>query len=129
VKGAVAGEVKLAKRLSDSMQDREQNTFGQVLARARQKARLNLRHMAKLVIKEDGGPISFQYLNDLENDRRSAPSDHLLDELARVLQVSRNYLYYRARRIPADFPFEVEERQVDEAFQAMREKLESSPAT
>jgi transcriptional regulator with XRE-family HTH domain len=110
------------------MQGREQITFGQVIARARQKAGLNLRDMASLVKKEDGNSISFQYLNDLENDRRNAPSDHLLDELARVLNVSRNYLYYYARRIPADFPDEVEEHQVDEAYRAMREKLESPAA-
>jgi transcriptional regulator with XRE-family HTH domain len=107
------------------MQEQDRITFGQVLAKARQKAGINLRELAYNVKKEDGEPISFQYLHDLENDRRNAPSDHLLDELARELRVSRNYLYYYARRIPAEFVVDVEERQVDEAYKAMRAKLKS----
>jgi transcriptional regulator with XRE-family HTH domain len=105
------------------MQEHDRITFGQVLAKARQRARLNLRDMAQDVKKEDGEPISFQYLHDLENDRRNAPSDHLLDELARVLNISPNYLYYYARRIPADFVVNLDEQQVNEAYEAMRKKL------
>jgi transcriptional regulator with XRE-family HTH domain len=111
-----------------NMPEREQITFGQVLAKARQRAGVNLRELARAIIKEDGEPISFQYLHDLENDRRHAPSDHLINELARVLQVPRNYLYYYARRIPAEFVFDVEEQRVDEAYRTMYNKLKSHSA-
>ena len=51
-------------------------TFGQYIAWARERAGLTLREMAALIIKEDGTPMSNQYLSDIENDRRNPPADH-----------------------------------------------------
>jgi len=107
---------------------KEHPTFGRIIAEARRRAGLNLREAAKLIKKEDGESISFQYLSELENDRRNIPSDHIIDEIALAYKVSRNYLYYQAGRIPSDFPKAVKEKQLDAIYREMRKKLEQSAA-
>ncbi len=107
---------------------RKQPTFGQIIAGARYRVGLNLRDAANLIKKEDGEPISYQYLNDLEKDRRNPPVDHLIDEIARVYGISRSYLYLLARRIPSDFPVIVEELQAEAAYREFRKRLEEYAA-
>lgn len=110
--------------------ENSRRTFGQYIAWARGKAGYNLREMAALVRKEDGEPISHQYLSDLENDRRNPPSDHLIEEIARVLnerlsEVTSELLYLKARRVPPDIdPGIVSEHQARAAFNAFRKKLQ-----
>jgi transcriptional regulator with XRE-family HTH domain len=58
--------------------------LGAVVKDARQARRLTLRHLADQVTKEDGTPISPQYLFDIEVHHR-VPAPHVLRELARVL--------------------------------------------
>ena len=41
-------------------------TFGQTIARARKDLGVSQRELALKVVKEDGAPISPQYLNDIE---------------------------------------------------------------
>lgn len=110
------------------MEKRNPPTFGQIIADARRRAGLNLREAAKLIKKEDGEPISFQYLNDLEKDRRNPPADHLIDEISRVYKISRSYLYYQVRRIPSDFPVLIEERQAEKAYRELRKSLKKLAA-
>jgi transcriptional regulator with XRE-family HTH domain len=59
--------------------------LGEVIKQARQARRLTLRRLADQVSKEDGRPISPQYLFDIETHHR-VPSLHVLQELARVLE-------------------------------------------
>jgi transcriptional regulator with XRE-family HTH domain len=59
--------------------------LGEVIKHARQARRLTLRRLADQVSKEDGGPISPQYLFDIETHHR-VPSPRVLQELARVLE-------------------------------------------
>jgi transcriptional regulator with XRE-family HTH domain len=59
--------------------------LGEVVKQARQARRLTLRRLADQVSKEDGRPISPQYLFDIETHHR-VPSSHVLQELARVLE-------------------------------------------
>jgi transcriptional regulator with XRE-family HTH domain len=59
-------------------------TLGDVIKQARQTRRLTLRRLADQVTKEDGTPISPQYLNDIELHHR-LPTPHVLRDLARVL--------------------------------------------
>ena len=80
----------------------EQHTLGTYISAVRKKAGLSQKQLAELIEREDGGSISPQYLNDIEHDRRSPSSDHMLQEFARVLKVSADYLYYLAGRVPAD---------------------------
>jgi transcriptional regulator with XRE-family HTH domain len=58
--------------------------LGDAIHQARLAAKLTLRQLADQVTKDDGTPISPQYLNDIELHHR-VPTPHVLRELARVL--------------------------------------------
>jgi transcriptional regulator with XRE-family HTH domain len=60
--------------------------LGEMLKRARQARHLTLRHLADQVMKDDGAPISPQYLFDIEVHHR-VPAPHVLRELARLLEL------------------------------------------
>lgn len=77
-------------------------TFGKVLSEARKQANYSQKELAALIKKEDGQPISPQYLNDLERDRRNPPSDFLIEQFAKVLAISADVLYYHAGELSAD---------------------------
>ena len=96
-------------------------TFGQYVATGRKMLGLSQKDLAARLLKEEGSPISAQYLNDIERDRRNAPSEYLIAQFARELNVDSDYLHYLAGQIPRD----VRERnlpteQVKEAFVAFR---------
>jgi len=99
-------------------------TFGQTLAQARRQAGLSQRELAARVRKEDGEPISPQYLNDLERDRRNPPGRHLLNQFARLLDLPLEYLDFLAGQIPEDLrEGSYAPEQVQAAFQAFRRSL------
>lgn len=76
-------------------------TFGQAISKARRALGLSQKELATRVMKEeDGGSISPQYLNDIEHDRRSPTSDHLIRQFATVLVVDEGYLFVLAGKIP-----------------------------
>jgi transcriptional regulator with XRE-family HTH domain len=77
-------------------------TFGQAISQKRRELGLSQKQLAEMIQREEGGSISPQYLNDIEHDRRSPSSDHMVGEFARVLGLSANYLYYLAGRLPAE---------------------------
>ncbi len=77
-------------------------TFGQLVAAERKKRGMSQKDLAARVLKEDGTPISAQYLNDIEHDRRNAPSEHLIEQFARELGLDSDYLLYKAGQIPRD---------------------------
>ena len=103
-------------------------TFGQAIRERRKSRNIQLKDLAARVIREDKQPISFQYLSDLEHDRRPAPSDHIIDELARELKLSRSYLYLLARRLPSDFTPPSSENAADAAYEALLDTVESFAA-
>ncbi len=99
-------------------------TFGRVITEARKRLGISQKQLAEAVRNEDGKSISPQYVNDLERDRRNPPSDYLLDQLATVLQLPREYLEYSAGRMPSDFRgMSNNPQQVEAAFQAFRKAL------
>lgn len=101
-------------------------SFGRVLADARKKANLSQKELAAKIKKEDGQPISAQYLNDIEHDRRNPPSSHLLEQFARELNTPVEYLYYLAGELPADLKGrEANQEQVVAAYQAFRRELKN----
>ena len=53
-------------------------TFGQAISEACKDKGTSQRELVLKIVKEDGAPISPQYLNDIERDRRNPPGDHLL---------------------------------------------------
>lgn len=78
-------------------------TFGRANSGARKALGMSQKELAGRVVKEDGGgSISPQYLNDIEHDRRSPTSDHLIREFAKVLEEDEGYLFFLAGKIPED---------------------------
>ena len=83
------------------MSDERATTFGSYISQQRRARGLSQKQLAEEIRREEGGPISPQYLNDIEHDRRSPSSDHMINEFARVLDLSANYLSYLTGRVPA----------------------------
>lgn len=78
-------------------------TFGQTIAKARKSKPLSQKELAAMIVKEeDGVPISPQYLNDIEHDRRSPTSDHLIRQFAKALSLQEEVLFFLAGKIPDD---------------------------
>jgi transcriptional regulator with XRE-family HTH domain len=100
-------------------------TFGEIVADARKKANLSQKELAAKLRKEDGEPISPQYLNDIEHDRRNPPSAHLIDQVARILKVSSDVLYHAAGRVPADLA-RVPEEKIEAGYQAFRRRVKKT---
>lgn len=96
-------------------------TFGGYVSEVRKKRGLSQKQLAELIEREEGGSISAQYLNDIEHDRRNPSSDHMIQQFARVLKVSANYLYYLAGRVPAEMRHaNIPPQKVDEWVAAFR---------
>jgi hypothetical protein len=57
--------------------------------------------MAALLKNRDGQPLSSSYFNYLERDR-GKPPDHLLEQMAEILKVGPDVLYFWAKRVPPD---------------------------
>jgi transcriptional regulator with XRE-family HTH domain len=99
-------------------------TFGQVLAGARRKLGLSQRELAARILKEDGEPISPQYLNDLERDRRNPPASHFIKQFATQLELPEEYLDFVAGQLPEDLKSgSYAPDQVQAAFHAFRRTL------
>ena len=100
-------------------------SFGQVLSAARRAAGFSQRELAARILKEDGEPISPQYLNDLERDRRNPPAQPFLKQLATVLNVPEEFLDFAAGQLPEDLrnSGSYAPDQVQAAFQAFRRSL------
>ena len=76
--------------------------FGQIILEARKSKDLSLKQCASLIYKEDGSPISFQYLSEIENARRNPPSEFIMKQLADVLEIPVEVLYYYSKILPSD---------------------------
>ncbi len=101
-------------------------SFGQIIAEARKSAGLSQKDLAARIKKEDGGPISAQYLNDIEHDRRNAPPEFLLKKFASELNLSFEYLLFLAGEYPDDLKKEKaahKPEEVEAAFRAFRKVL------
>ena len=77
-------------------------TFGEAITQARKDKKLSQKEVAAGTKKEDGIAISAQYLNDIEHDRRNPPSEHIIRQLADVLDLELDYLLFLAGRFPSD---------------------------
>ena len=65
--------------------------LGEAINQARRAHKLTLRQLAEQVTKDDGTPISPQYLNDIELHHR-VPTPYVLREFARVLALDEDTL-------------------------------------
>lgn len=79
------------------------DTFGSFILRTRKEKGISQKDLALRVLREeDGKPISPQYLNDIERDRRNPTSDHLIKQFASVLDLPAEYLFYLAGTFPQE---------------------------
>jgi len=96
------------------------DTFGSYLSMRRKEIGLSQKEVASMILREeDQKPISPQYLNDIERDRRSPTSEHLIRQVASVLNEDPDYLFYLAGTIPDELRSLSKERAV-EVFKAFR---------
>lgn len=100
-------------------------TFGELISGRRRELGWSQKELTEKIVKEDGKPISPQYLNDLERDRRGAPSDQLIEAFATVLGLDKDLLFYSAGEVAPDLRGLASD-QVQEAIVAFRKKLEGS---
>lgn len=101
-------------------------SFGQVISEARKRKGISQKELAQIIKKEDGEPISPQYLNDIERDRRNPPSEFLIIQLARELDISKDYLLLTAGTLPSELTKRLSDSDpaaVEKAFQAFRKNI------
>lgn len=74
--------------------------------------------------EEEIGAISPQYLNDIEHDRRSPSSGHLIRQFSGVLQIPDDYLFALAGQLPDDLRIAISDPdRVVAAFMSLRRTL------
>lgn len=101
-------------------------SFGEIIVDARKRLKISQKELADRIKKEDGEPISAQYLNDIERDRRNPPSEYLIRQFAKELNLSRDYLIAAAGTLPSEYKRLVKDstpQAVEAAFQAFRKKI------
>ncbi len=101
-------------------------TFGKLIAEARKKAGLSQKDLASKIKKEDGNPISAQYLNDIEHDRRNPPSEVLNAQFAKELKLPTEYLVLAAGSLPRELQktlSSLNPEKGDRAFTAFRKTI------
>jgi transcriptional regulator with XRE-family HTH domain len=99
-------------------------TFGEAITQARKDKKLSQREVAAGTRKEDGIPISAQYLNDIEHDRRNPPSEFITRQLAEMLELGSDYLLFLAGRWPSDLrEMSGDQEGVTSAMKAFRSSL------
>jgi transcriptional regulator with XRE-family HTH domain len=101
-----------------------ERTFGRAIAMARKAKGLSQKELAAMILKEDGTAISPQYLNDIEHDKRSPTSDHLILQFELVLEKYPGYLFVRAGKLPEKIKrTHASEAEVSEAFAYLEREL------
>ncbi|MBL4543456.1 MAG: helix-turn-helix transcriptional regulator [Rhodobacteraceae bacterium] len=100
-------------------------TFGRAISKARKALGMSQKELAASVMKEEwGGAISPQYLNDIEHDRRSPSSSHLIRQFSGILDIPEDYLFALAGRLPDDLRSEAyDQEKVVQAFANFRKAL------
>ena len=63
------------------------------------------------------------YLNAVEHDHRYPPEDYLIEQMAKIVGISADVLYFHANRHPADVKGEVDQDRVEAAYRAFRKAL------
>ncbi len=100
-------------------------TFGQAVSEARKARGLSQKELAAKILKEDGEAITQQYLNDIEHDRRSPSSDHIVRQFAKVLGLAEEYLSFLIGKLPSTARrANASPERVEQAFTAFRRALD-----
>src|SRR5258706_8195780 len=99
--------------------------LGETISDARKKLGYSQKELAEKLMKEEGGAISAQYLNDIEHDRRQPSSESLLRRLAEVLEIPIEVLLYQVGQLPADVRGQnATPERIQAAYQAFRRNIE-----
>src|SRR6266849_621875 len=98
-------------------------SFGQVLRDARKKAGLTQRELAARLKREDGRPVDPPYLNAVEHDHRYPPEDYLIEQMAKIVGISPDVLYFHANRQPTNVKTEADQERLEAAYRAFRRAL------
>jgi len=101
-------------------------TFGQVLTEARKRAGLAQKEVAERLRREDGRRVDAPYLNAVEHDRRLPPTNHLIEQLAKIIGISADILFYHAGRMPSDVKGDLDHERVEAAYQAFRKAFKDA---
>jgi len=102
-------------------------SFGEFIAKRRKKLNLTQKQIAAGIKQDDGKPISVQYLNDIEHGRRGAPADYIIVQLAKLLRLELDVLYFRSGRLPPNIRNRsVSDEQAAAAYRALRRELRRS---
>ena len=101
-------------------------TFGQVITDARKKAGLTQKEVAERLRRGDGRVVLPPYLNDLEHDRRYPPENEVIEQLAKILGLSSDVLYFYAKRVPADVRRDADDNEVEAAYRAFRQVIDEA---
>ena len=101
------------------------SSFGRTIASARKQLQMSQKDLAARILKqEDGEPITPQYLNDIEHDRRSPSSEHMVQQFATVLHINTDVLYWLAGRVPIDLTDKsIPPAQIEKGFAAFRKTV------
>jgi len=101
-------------------------SFGDYIAARRKALKLTQKDVALQLKKEDGIAISLSYFHDIEAGKRNPPNDQIIEQLAAILGVRAELLYFQAERMPADFKREgVPEERILAAYEAFRRELDA----
>lgn len=104
-------------------------TFGRIVADARKAAGVSQKDLAAKILKDDGEAISPQYLNDIEHDRRNPPSEEIIEQFAKLLKLSPDYLVAAAGMLPEDVRKGLRGKapeHIEKAFTAFRKALKNN---
>jgi transcriptional regulator with XRE-family HTH domain len=100
--------------------------FGEYIAARRKALKLTQKDVALQLKKDDGIPISLSYFHDIEAGKRNPPNDQIIEQLAVILGIPAELLYFQAERMPADFKREgIPEERILAAYQAFRRELDA----
>lgn len=97
--------------------------FGQIILDARRQKELSLKQCAALIYKEDGNSISFQYLSEIENGRRNPPSEFIMNQIARILDIPVEVLYFHSKTIPSNIDSDISKDVIVSAYRDFLSKL------
>jgi transcriptional regulator with XRE-family HTH domain len=102
------------------------SSFGVAISQRRKEKKMSQKDLASQIKREDDQSISPQYLNDIEHDRRSPSSEMIIQQLADVLEMPADVLYFLAGKFPADLVNQkATPKKIEEAMVAFRQTIRS----
>ncbi|TAM80969.1 MAG: XRE family transcriptional regulator [Acidobacteria bacterium] len=99
-------------------------TVGQIIREARVKAGMTQKELAARIMRKEEGreeekPITPQYLNDIEHDRRTPP-EYIIRQIAKILNLDADHLVFLAGSVPQHLIPGITEEAVKEAVRLFR---------